>query len=90
MVEFMQQYGTEAKAYRALYLHEARWPHGFRCPACAVVFMADSSLRLMFEIAGPRDDAACSSHSGTLLPSWQEGVHPISSYWRRNNMANAS
>ena len=32
MVEFMQQYGTEAKAYRALY--RARWPHGFRCPVC--------------------------------------------------------
>ena len=31
MVEFMQQYGTEAKAYRALY--KARWPQGFRCPA---------------------------------------------------------
>jgi len=28
----MQQYGTEAKAYRALY--RARWPHGLRCPAC--------------------------------------------------------
>ena len=28
----MQQYGTEGKAYRALY--KARWPHGFRCPAC--------------------------------------------------------
>ena len=32
MVEFMQHYGTEAKAYRALY--KARWPQGFRCPAC--------------------------------------------------------
>lgn len=32
MVEFMQQYGTEAKCYRALY--RARWPRGFRCPAC--------------------------------------------------------
>jgi hypothetical protein len=32
MVEFMQQYGTEAKCYRALY--RARWPQGFRCPAC--------------------------------------------------------
>ncbi|MHB1992724.1 transposase [Metallibacterium scheffleri] len=32
MVEFGQQYGTAAKAYRALY--RARWPHGFRCPAC--------------------------------------------------------
>jgi transposase-like protein len=32
MVEFMQKYGTEAKCYRALY--RARWPQGFRCPAC--------------------------------------------------------
>lgn len=32
MTEFMQQYGTEAKCYRALY--RARWPEGFRCPAC--------------------------------------------------------
>lgn len=33
MVEFIAQYGTEAKCYRALY--RARWPQGFRCPACA-------------------------------------------------------
>jgi transposase-like protein len=33
MVEFMTQYGSEAKCYRALY--RARWPKGFRCPACA-------------------------------------------------------
>ena len=32
MVEFMAEYGTEAKCYRALY--RARWPQGFRCPAC--------------------------------------------------------
>ena len=32
MVQFMPQYGTEAKGYRALY--RARWPQGFRCPAC--------------------------------------------------------
>ncbi|MHB8447327.1 MAG: IS1595 family transposase [Rudaea sp.] len=32
MVEFLAQYGTEAKCYRALY--RARWPQGFRCPAC--------------------------------------------------------
>ena len=32
MMEFMQLYGTEAKAYRALC--KARWPQGFRCPAC--------------------------------------------------------
>lgn len=33
MVEFVAQYGTEAKCYRALY--RSRWPRGFRCPACA-------------------------------------------------------
>lgn len=32
MVEFIRQYGTEAKCYRALY--RARWPQGFRCPEC--------------------------------------------------------
>ena len=32
LVEFLQDYGTEAKCYRALY--RARWPQGFRCPAC--------------------------------------------------------
>jgi ribosomal protein L37AE/L43A len=30
--EFVAQYGTEAKCRRALY--RARWPGGFRCPAC--------------------------------------------------------
>jgi hypothetical protein len=32
MVQFVAQYGTEAKCRRALY--RARWPKGFRCPAC--------------------------------------------------------
>lgn len=30
--QFLHDYGTEAKCYRALY--KARWPHGFRCPCC--------------------------------------------------------
>lgn len=33
MVEFVAQYGTEAKCYRALY--RSRWPQGFQCPACS-------------------------------------------------------
>jgi transposase-like protein len=32
MTQFIEQYGTEAKCYRALY--RSRWPHGFRCPRC--------------------------------------------------------
>lgn len=32
MVQFLQQYGTEAKCYRVLY--KTRWPQGFRCPCC--------------------------------------------------------
>lgn len=30
-VEFVAQYGTEAKCYRAAY--RSRWPQGFRCPS---------------------------------------------------------
>ena len=33
MAQVIQQYGTEAKCYRALY--RSRWPHGFRCPVCS-------------------------------------------------------
>lgn len=33
MAQFMAQYGTEAKCRRALL--RARWPQGYRCPACA-------------------------------------------------------
>lgn len=33
MIGFIQQYGTEAKCYRALY-HRARLLKGFSCPAC--------------------------------------------------------
>lgn len=32
MLEFVEQYGTEAKCRRVLY--RARWPKGFRCRAC--------------------------------------------------------
>jgi hypothetical protein len=32
MPQFLRQYGTEAKCYRALYC--MRWPKGFRCPKC--------------------------------------------------------
>jgi hypothetical protein len=32
LASFVEQYGTEAKCYRALY--KARWPQGFRCPCC--------------------------------------------------------
>jgi transposase-like protein len=32
LAQFMRDFGTEAKCYRALY--RSRWPRGFRCPAC--------------------------------------------------------
>ena len=32
LVDFMGQYGTEAQCADALF--KARWPSGFRCPAC--------------------------------------------------------
>ena len=33
MMQFIQEYGTDAKCYRALY--RSRWPQGFRCPKCS-------------------------------------------------------
>ena len=44
IAQFIQQYGTEARCYRALY--KARWPKGFRCPKC------DSRPRSKFRRAG--------------------------------------
>lgn len=32
LAQFLRDYGTEAKCYRALY--KSRWPRGFQCPAC--------------------------------------------------------
>ena len=32
IAQFIRQYRTEAKCYRALY--RACWPRGFRCPEC--------------------------------------------------------
>lgn len=32
VAQFLRDFGTEAKCYRALY--KSRWPRGFRCPAC--------------------------------------------------------
>ena len=32
LAQFLRDYGTESKCYRALY--KSRWPRGFRCPAC--------------------------------------------------------
>jgi len=60
MVEFMQQYGTEAKCYRALY--RARWPEGFRCPAC------DERRRCRFH-RGPQIYYQCRAcrHQTTLV-----------------------
>ena len=32
LAQFLRDYGTEAKCYRALY--KSRWPRGFTCPSC--------------------------------------------------------
>lgn len=32
LAQFLRDYGTESKCYRALY--KSRWPHGFECPTC--------------------------------------------------------
>ncbi len=90
MPEFMQQYGTEAKCYRALY--RARWPQGFRCPACA------GRARSRFRRGGQvyHQCRACRHQttllSGTLfeatklpLRTWMLAIHLLTS--TKTNMA---
>jgi transposase-like protein len=90
MVEFMQQYGTEAKCYRALY--RARWPQGFRCPAC------NERQRCRFR-RGPQIYYQCRAcrHQTTLLSgtifqatklplrTWMLAIHLLTS--TKTNMA---
>ena len=90
MVQFMQQYGTEAKCYRALY--RARWPQGFRCPAC------NERRRCRFR-RGPQVYYQCRAcrHQTTLLSgtifqatklplrTWMLAIHLLTS--TKTNMA---
>ena len=68
MSEFMQRYGTEAQAYRALY--RARWPQGFRCPACAG--RARSRFRrggqVYYQCRACRQQTTLTSGTATKLP----------------------
>lgn len=60
MVEFVAEYWTEAKCYRALY--RSRWPHGFRCPECS------NRSRSRFRRAGRMCYQCCACrHQTTLL-----------------------
>ena len=43
LAQFLRDYGTEAKCYRALY--KSRWPHGFECSALAVIGVRDSGAK---------------------------------------------
>ena len=61
MVQFIQQYGTQFKCYRALY--RWRWPMGFRCPKC------NSRPRSRFERAGRVYYQCCACRHQTTLTS---------------------
>lgn len=90
MVEFVAEYGTEAKCYRALY--RSRWPQGFRCPACS------NRSRSRFRRAGRMYYQCCACRhqttllSGTLfegtklaLTTWFMAIHLLTS--TKTNMA---
>lgn len=84
MKDFITQYGTQAKCYRALY--RARWPDGFRCPACAnrsrSRFRRDG--RIYYQCRSCRHQATLVSGTlfeGTKLPltTWFLGLYLLTS-----------
>ena len=84
MVEFIAQYGTEAKCYRALY--RARWPQGFRCPACAhrVRSRFRREGRVYYQCRACRHQTTLISGTlfeGTKLPlrTWFLAIHLLTS-----------
>lgn len=62
---FLHRYGTEAACEQAL--QQARWPHGFVCPACAGTRYSrfQHRGRPMWQCAGCRKQ--CSLRSGTVF-----------------------
>lgn len=90
MVEFMQQYGTEAKCYRALY--RARWPQGFRCPACHERRRSRfrRGAQIYYQCRACRHQTTLLSGTlfqGTKLPlrTWMLAIHLLTS--TKTNMA---
>lgn len=90
MVEFMQQYGTEAKCYRALY--RARWPQGFRCPACHERRRSRfrRGTQIYYQCRACRHQTTLLSGTifqGTKLPlrTWMLAIHLLTS--TKTNMA---
>ncbi|MHB1274243.1 MAG: IS1595 family transposase, partial [Rhodanobacter sp.] len=90
MVEFMQQYGTEAKCYRALY--RARWPQGFRCPACSERRRSRfrRGAQIYYQCRACRHQTTLLSGTvfqGTKLPlrTWMLAIHLLTS--TKTNMA---
>lgn len=90
MVEFMQQYGTEAKCYRALY--RARWPQGFRCLACNERRRSRfrRGAQIYYQCRACRHQTTLLSGTlfqGTKLPlrTWMLAIHLLTS--TKTNMA---
>lgn len=82
--QFLRDYGTEAKCYRALY--KARWPHGFRCPCCGERrrsrFRREG--RVYYQCRGCRHQTTLTSGTlfeGTRLPlaTWMLALYLLTS-----------
>ena len=83
MADFIRQYGTEAKCYRALY--KARWPQGFRCPRCAAAdhYVVGHGARKLFQCNGCRHQTSLTSgslmeHTKLPLTTWLLATYLIS------------
>ena len=92
MVEFVQRtapaYGTEAKAHRALY--KARWPHGFRCPACGDRRLSSFRRGSTTSAASAVIRRHCSAARSSKRPScrcrtWLLAIHQLTA--TKTNMA---
>lgn len=85
MTEFIQRYGTEAKCYRALY--RARWPHGFRCPACGGRPRSRfrRASRVYYQCSGCRHQTTLTS--GTLFAA---GKLPLTTWFLAQHLLTAS
>ncbi|MBB6635161.1 transposase [Cohnella thailandensis] len=75
--EFNQQFPNEQACAAALY--QARWPKGFRCPACGSprFYILKSRRRPLFECASPRCRRQTSVTAGTIM----EGSRTPLSKW---------
>lgn len=77
MMKFMQQYGTEAKVFRALY--KARWPHRLQRPQTCALSPRPAGLPPESGLSASDDPAARNLFGASPLPlrPWLLATRPL-------------